>query len=105
MGTYGLGGVLLAEFGLLVGHVVVVVRRVGLVGLGSKLVGDGAAILGVKVLVAVGLALGVASTLLKLRDRRVALVASLVDGTVSDARLARHCDIRGLKRIDLRVKL
>ena len=88
MDTYRLGGVLLAELGLLVGLVVVVVRGVGLVGLGSQLVGDGAAILGVKVLVAVGLALGVAGTILELGDRGVALVASLVDGTVSDARLA-----------------
>jgi hypothetical protein len=92
LSTYGLGGILLAELGLFVGLVVVVVGGVGLVGLGSKLVGNGATVLGVKVLVAVGLALSVAGTLVKLRLRRVALVTSLVGGAVSDVG-HRHFDI------------
>jgi len=86
--TYGLGGILLAQLGLLVGLVVVVVGGVGLIGLRSKLVGNGAAILGVQVLVAVGLAFAVAGTLLEFGYGGVALVACLVEGAVSDAGLA-----------------
>jgi hypothetical protein len=79
---------LLAELGFLVLDVVVVVRGVALVLLGSELVGDGTAILGVEVLVAVCLAFSVASTLLEIGDGFVALVTGFIDGTVSDGGLA-----------------
>jgi hypothetical protein len=86
--TYGLGRILLAQLSLLVLDTVVVVRGVALVLLGSKLVGDGTAILGVEVLVAVCLALGVAGALLELGDGGVALVTSFVDSAVTDGGLA-----------------
>jgi hypothetical protein len=79
---------LLAELGFLVLDVVVVVRRVFLVLLGSELVGDGTAILGVEVLVAVCLAFRVAGPLLELGDGFVALVTGFIEGTVSDGGLS-----------------
>jgi len=84
---------LLAKLGLGVMFVVVVVGRVGLASLGSKLVGDGALILGVEVLVAAPHAFLVGSGLLLGRGR-VALVAVLIDGMGADVRLGgavRHC--------------
>jgi hypothetical protein len=79
---------LLAELSFLVLDAVVVVRGVALVLLGSELVGNGTAILGVEVLMALWLALGIAGTLLELGDGDVALVTGFIDGTVSDGGLA-----------------
>jgi hypothetical protein len=56
--------------------------------LGSEPVGDGTAILGVEVLVAVCLAFGVAGALLELGNGFVALVTGFIEGTVSDGGLA-----------------
>lgn len=64
--TYRLSRVLLAQLSFLIDVVVVVVRRIGLAPLGGKLVGNGALVLGVQVLVAAGLALLVTLALVDL---------------------------------------
>ena len=90
--AYRLGGVLLAQLGLGVVDVVVVVGRVVLASLGSELVGNGTLVLGVQLLVATVDTLVVTLTLVGNGHRLVTLVTSLVEGGVTDARLTggRH---------------
>lgn len=85
--TYRLGRILLAQLGLSVVLAIVVVCGVRLVLLRGKLVGNGAAVLRIEVLVAIGHTLGIAGPLLELGYRDVALVACLVDAAVSDVGL------------------
>lgn len=79
---------MLAQLGLGI-ILVAVLGGVGLVLLGGKLVGNGAAVLGIKVLVAMGHALGVTGALLKLGHGDVTLITCLVDTGVSNAGMAR----------------
>lgn len=64
------------------------VRRVGLVGLRGEFIGDGALILGIKVLVASLDTLVVTLALVEDGLRLVALVAGFVERAVADAGLA-----------------
>jgi hypothetical protein len=84
--SYRLCGVLLAELGLGVLDVVVVVGRVTLALLRGKLVGNRTLVLGVQVLVAALLALVVTLGLVG-GHGGVALVASFISSGVADAGL------------------
>ena len=93
--AYRLGGVLLAQLGLGVVDVVVVVGRIVLASLGSELVGNGTLVLGVQLLVATVDTLVVTLTGVGNGHGLVALVTSLVEGTLADVRQTggRHIEV------------
>lgn len=86
--SYRLCGILLAQLGLRVGDIVVMVRGIGLVALGSEPIGDGALILGVKVLVAPLDTFLVTLALVDDGLGLVTLITGLVNLAVANARLA-----------------
>lgn len=103
--SYRLSGVLLAELGLGVEIVVVVVGRVRLALLRRKLIGDGTLVLRVEVLVAALDTLVVTLMLVGDRHGLVALIASLVDGGVTDGRLTGAVHSRHIVDVDEKRRL